>query len=200
VSDPAGRAVIRLGWASRIKLPVGSLGGRCSLHERGALPTVQIQGPAPRSEAENRPLADPVHAWSRPRAHRSARPRALTRPAPGQPPASRPARDHHPPGTRPARGQDPPARRGAVSSGQRAVSSVGQSASFTPRKSLVRFQYRPPHFTHGAALRPSDFLGPRSTLLKAPCCYGMNNTIGSRPSSEWPGRRRRRQSGSSHGS
>ena len=27
----------------------------------------------------------------------------------------------------------------------RAVSSVGQSASFTPRRSLVRVQYRPPH-------------------------------------------------------
>lgn len=30
---------------------------------------------------------------------------------------------------------------------RRAVSSVGQSASLTPRKSLVRVQYRPPHST-----------------------------------------------------
>src|SRR4029079_15018360 len=61
----------------------------------------------------------------------------------------------------------------------RAVSSVGQSPSLTPRKSLVRVQYRPPHLTLRTAL-PSDRTG---------ASMGLGNGLSTTPRRPATGRR-----------
>ena len=58
-----------------------------------------------------------------------------------------------------------PRRAGLGVPSRRAVSSVGQSASFTPRRSLVRVQYRPPRANQSGRVPSGRWTNPTPAMV-----------------------------------